>query len=102
MQLFCQKSVSHVVASCLSLRRSHRQRSGQDTEGLAGEQAVEVVDQTVLAGSLDIGANGVINLMSADARIMVRRPFNEAEVGSSVAQGPVFTQLLSTGSFGTG
>jgi diguanylate cyclase (GGDEF)-like protein len=55
-----------------------------------------------LYNSIDIGANGVINLMSADARIMVRRPFNEAEVGSSVAKGPVFTQLLSTGSFGTG
>lgn len=55
-----------------------------------------------LYNSIDIGANGVINLMSADARIMVRRPFNEAEVGSSVAQGPVFTQLLPTGPFGTG
>lgn len=54
-----------------------------------------------LYNSIDIGANGVINLMSADARIMVRRPFNEAEVGSSVAQGPVFTQLLPTGPFGT-
>ena len=55
-----------------------------------------------LYNSIDIGANGVINLMSADARIMVRRPFNEAEVGNSVANGPVFTQLLPTGPFGTG
>jgi diguanylate cyclase (GGDEF)-like protein len=54
-----------------------------------------------LYNSIDIGSNGVINLISADARIVVRRPFNEAEVGTNVANGPLFTQLLPKGSSGT-
>jgi diguanylate cyclase (GGDEF)-like protein len=54
-----------------------------------------------LYNSIDIGGNGVINLISADARIVVRRPFNEAEVGTSLASGPLFTQLLPKGSSGT-
>ncbi len=54
-----------------------------------------------LYNSIDIGNNGVINLISADARIIVRRPFNEAVIGTSVADGPLFTQLLPKGSSGT-
>lgn len=54
-----------------------------------------------LYNSIDIGSNGVINLISADARIVVRRPFNEAEIGTSLANAPPFTQLLPKGSSGT-
>lgn len=54
-----------------------------------------------LYNSIDIGNNGVINLISADAMIILRRPFNEAIIGTSVADGPLFTQLLPKGSFGT-
>ncbi|MNF66659.1 Phytochrome-like protein cph2 [compost metagenome] len=54
-----------------------------------------------LYNSIDIGGDGVINLISADARIVVRRPFNEAKVGTSVANGPLFTQLLPNGNSGT-
>lgn len=54
-----------------------------------------------LYNSIDIGGNGVINLISADARIVVRRPFKEAEVGTSLTNGPLFTQLLPKGSSGT-
>jgi diguanylate cyclase (GGDEF)-like protein len=54
-----------------------------------------------LYNSIDIGSNGVINLISADAKIVVRRPFKETEIGTSVANGPLFTQLLPKGSTGT-
>lgn len=48
-----------------------------------------------------MGNNGVINLISDDATIVVRRPFNEADIGTSVAKGPLFTQLLPKGDSGT-
>lgn len=54
-----------------------------------------------LYNSIEIGSNGVINLISADARIVVRRPFNEAEIGTSLANAPLFTQLLPKGNSGT-
>lgn len=54
-----------------------------------------------LYNSIDIGSNGVINLISADARIIIRRPFNESVIGTSVADGPLFTQLLPKRAFGT-
>ncbi|KJH75890.1 MULTISPECIES: sensor domain-containing diguanylate cyclase [unclassified Pseudomonas] len=54
-----------------------------------------------LYDSIDMGQNGVINLIADDATIVVRRPFKESEVGSSVANGPLFTQLLPLGNAGT-
>ncbi|WP_095054706.1 sensor domain-containing diguanylate cyclase [Pseudomonas sp. Irchel s3b2] len=54
-----------------------------------------------LYNSIDMGKNGVINLIADDASIVVRRPFNEADVGTSVASGPLFTQLLPKGDSGT-
>lgn len=54
-----------------------------------------------LYDSIDMGGNGVINLISDDAKIVVRRPFNEAEIGANVASGPLFKQLLPTGRSGT-
>jgi GGDEF domain-containing protein len=54
-----------------------------------------------LYDSIDMGSNGVINLIADDATIVVRRPFNEADIGSSVAKGPLFKQLLPQGNSGT-
>ncbi|MFJ7107364.1 sensor domain-containing diguanylate cyclase [Pseudomonas sp. NPDC098740] len=54
-----------------------------------------------LYDSIDMGDNGVINLIADDATIVVRRPFKEAEIGISVAKGPLFTQLLPKGNSGT-
>ncbi|KAA0980457.1 sensor domain-containing diguanylate cyclase [Pseudomonas sp. ANT_H12B] len=54
-----------------------------------------------LYDSIDMGKNGVINLIANDASIVVRRPFNEADIGTSVAKGPLFNQLLPKGNFGT-
>jgi diguanylate cyclase (GGDEF)-like protein len=48
-----------------------------------------------------MGENGVINLIANNATIVVRRPFNESDIGSSVAKGPLFTQLLPIGNSGT-
>ena len=54
-----------------------------------------------LYDSINIGINGAINLINDEASIVVRRPFNEAEIGSTVANAPLFTQLLSEGDSGT-
>lgn len=54
-----------------------------------------------LYDSIDMGNNGVINLIADNATIVVRRPFKETEIGTSVANGPLFTQLLPKGNFGT-
>ncbi|MCP1495350.1 diguanylate cyclase (GGDEF)-like protein [Pseudomonas migulae] len=54
-----------------------------------------------LYDSIDMGRNGVINLIADNATIVVRRPFKEAEIGTSLANGPLFKQLLPTGSSGT-
>ncbi|KJZ40200.1 sensor domain-containing diguanylate cyclase [Pseudomonas sp. B21-040] len=54
-----------------------------------------------LYDNIDMGNNGVINLIADDASIIVRRPFNEADIGSSVAKGPLFTELLPKSDAGT-
>jgi diguanylate cyclase (GGDEF)-like protein len=54
-----------------------------------------------LYDSIDLGKNGAINLVADNGTIVVRRPFNEADVGTSVANGPLFTQLLPGASSGT-
>jgi len=51
--------------------------------------------------SIDIGQNGVVSLIAADSTILVRRPFKEAEIGMSLAKGPLFTELLPKAPFGT-
>ncbi|MHC8366548.1 sensor domain-containing diguanylate cyclase [Pseudomonas sp. ZT5P21] len=54
-----------------------------------------------LYDGIDMGRNGVINLIADNATIVVRRPFKEAEIGTSLANGPLFKQLLPTGNSGT-
>jgi diguanylate cyclase (GGDEF)-like protein len=54
-----------------------------------------------LYDSIDMGSNGVINLIADDASIIVRRPFNEADIGANLAKSPLFTQLLPTAAAGT-
>jgi diguanylate cyclase (GGDEF)-like protein len=54
-----------------------------------------------LYDSIDMGDNGVINLIADDASIIVRRPFNEADIGANLSKSPLFTQLLPAASSGT-
>jgi diguanylate cyclase (GGDEF)-like protein len=54
-----------------------------------------------LYDSIDVGSNGVINLIADDASIIVRRPFSEAVIGSSLAKSPLFLNLLPHASAGT-
>ncbi len=54
-----------------------------------------------LYDSIDMGRNGVINLIADDASIVVRRPFKDAEVGTSLANSPLFKQLLPMANSGT-
>lgn len=52
--------------------------------------------------SIDVGSHGAISLIAADATLLVRRPFIEADIGKSIAKGPLFTELLPKAPFGTG
>jgi diguanylate cyclase (GGDEF)-like protein len=54
-----------------------------------------------LYDSIDMGSNGVINLIADNSTIVVRRPFHEADIGTSLAKSPLFTQLLPNASSGT-
>lgn len=54
-----------------------------------------------LYDSIDIGSNGVINLIADDASIIVRRPFHEADIGTSLAKSSLFTHLLPANASGT-
>lgn len=54
-----------------------------------------------LYDSIDMGSNGVITLIADNASIIIRRPFKEADIGSSLARSPLFTQLLPKGDAGT-
>jgi diguanylate cyclase (GGDEF)-like protein len=54
-----------------------------------------------LYDSIDIGSNGVISLIADDASIIARRPFHDADIGTSLAKSPLFTQLLPANSSGT-
>lgn len=51
--------------------------------------------------SIDVGNNGVISLIAADSKILLRRPFKETDIGMSIAKGPLFTELLPKAPFGT-
>ncbi|MFY0728812.1 sensor domain-containing diguanylate cyclase [Pseudomonas sp. NFX15] len=54
-----------------------------------------------LYDSIDMGSNGVINLIADNATIVIRRPFKESEIGTSLSKSPLFTELLPKGDAGT-
>nr|WP_256678286.1 GGDEF domain-containing protein [Pseudomonas sp. PB101] len=54
-----------------------------------------------LYDSIDMGSNGVINLIADNADIVIRRPFKESEIGTSLAKSPLFTRLLPKSDAGT-
>jgi diguanylate cyclase (GGDEF)-like protein len=51
--------------------------------------------------SFDVGQTGTILLMLDDGTLLYRRPFAEAAVGSSIANGPVFQLYKRNGPVGT-
>ncbi|TDP44036.1 diguanylate cyclase [Zavarzinia compransoris] len=48
----------------------------------------------------DVGERGVITLVRGDGRILMRKPFEEATLGKSMLNGPVFRDLLPRGPTG--
>ena len=52
--------------------------------------------------SIDVGRNGAISLIAADATLLVRRPFVEADIGRSLAKGQLFSELLPKAASGVG
>ncbi|WP_353148715.1 sensor domain-containing diguanylate cyclase [Pollutimonas bauzanensis] len=48
-----------------------------------------------LYNTLEIGKDGLVNLLLKDGTILVRRPFNDREVGLNVSQGALFTDHLN-------
>lgn len=51
--------------------------------------------------AINVGVNGVVTLISGDARILVRSPFNEVDLGKDLSKGPLFTELLPKAPYGT-
>jgi diguanylate cyclase (GGDEF)-like protein len=51
--------------------------------------------------SFDVGPTGTIVLAVDDGTLLYRRPFKEAMVGTSIAQGPVFQLYRKSGPLGT-
>ncbi|HVJ52629.1 MAG TPA: PAS domain S-box protein, partial [Aliidongia sp.] len=51
--------------------------------------------------TFDIGQDGVILLASDDAKLLIRRPYVEANVGRDVSTGPLFQDLAQDGPIGT-
>lgn len=51
--------------------------------------------------SYALDPNGVISLVMADGTVLLRRPYDETVIGSSLAQGVVFSQLLPVTHEGT-
>ena len=49
----------------------------------------------------DLGRNGALLLALADATLITRRPFVEANIGSDISKGPVFSLLREFGDVGT-
>ncbi|MDN4544544.1 MULTISPECIES: sensor domain-containing diguanylate cyclase [unclassified Pseudomonas] len=54
-----------------------------------------------LYDSIDMGSNGVINLIADNATIVIRRPFNSSDIGTSLSKSPLFVDLLPKGDAGT-
>ena len=52
--------------------------------------------------SFDLGRSGTIILALDDGTLLYRRPFNEAMVGTSIADGPVYQLYRKSGPSGTG
>lgn len=51
--------------------------------------------------NINTGKNGAVTLISGDARILVRRPFDERDIGKDLSKGPLFTELLPKAPYGT-
>lgn len=51
--------------------------------------------------TIDVGVNGVVTLISGDARILVRWPFHEGDIGKDLSNAPLFTELLPKAPYGT-
>ncbi|MBA1242214.1 sensor domain-containing diguanylate cyclase [Pseudomonas japonica] len=51
--------------------------------------------------SYSLDPDGVINLVLADGTVLVRRPYDEQLIGTSIAKGVVFSQLLPNATAGT-
>ncbi|MBB6342349.1 diguanylate cyclase (GGDEF)-like protein [Pseudomonas fluvialis] len=51
--------------------------------------------------NINTGTNGAVTLISGDARVLVRRPFNEGDIGKDLSNGPLFTELLPKAPYGT-
>jgi signal transduction histidine kinase len=47
---------------------------------------------------LDLGDGGGVSLFATDGRVIIRKPYNEPEIGRNVANAPVFVHLRDAGS----
>src|SRR5450830_26376 len=54
-----------------------------------------------LYDGVDMGANGLINLVTSSGNIIVRKPFHDSEVGLNISKGEVFALLKPDTNSGT-
>ncbi|WP_248749262.1 sensor domain-containing diguanylate cyclase [Pseudomonas sp. MWU15-20650] len=54
-----------------------------------------------LYDDVDLGNNGIINLVSSTGRIVVRKPFRDADVGTDISSGQAFSLLTPAVNSGT-
>lgn len=54
-----------------------------------------------LYDDIDMGSNGIINLASSTGRIVVRKPFRDADVGANISNGQAFALLTPRINSGT-
>ncbi|WP_347904973.1 sensor domain-containing diguanylate cyclase [Pseudomonas purpurea] len=54
-----------------------------------------------LYNGVDMGTNGIINLINTNGTILVRRPFRDTDIGTNIAKGEVFALLTPDVEFGT-
>ncbi len=52
-------------------------------------------------GSLDVGGRSAIVLMTSDGIVLALTPHNDAMIGTSIARGQFFTEILPRAAFGT-
>ncbi|WP_350616074.1 sensor domain-containing diguanylate cyclase [Pseudomonas sp. HY7a-MNA-CIBAN-0227] len=54
-----------------------------------------------LYDDIDMGSNGIINLASSTGKILARKPFRDADVGTDISNGQVFSLLVPSVNSGT-
>ena len=79
-------------------------RRVNDDRGHFAGVVLATISSTALSsfyGTFDVGSQGVISLLTADGLLVARDRQNEAKIGTSLANGPIFRDFLPHASVGS-